>query len=363
MQANAAEILDSCSDFYAADGGARPNSGGTPFRQPCPAYPSAIGRKAPQERFSEESFRTCTSSGNAFLNSSTASPLPKRQQNSQHTTSLDVLAEPNYYSKRARTSSTRVFASHSSDDRGTIGMRQARARIALRLLIPPPASTLQVFQFIRWHVLGSFGTQSQSNVQRGFMGRSLFMSNSRWNLLRLTVAILSLGSVGGCGKSTKAGPPLFPTRVNLTPSSNTSVNSGATFGFTASAQTTAGTTLATTFTLYVQRYFGFECRSQRRGLCRPLGRRFHHLHPRGHRSGHGHGLRAESIKCSNLRIRPSRDRQHHRHRNSADWRPDSGALPLAGSVHDTGGARFQSGFRHHLLRRSFYLVRANTRLW
>jgi len=26
---------------YAADGGARPNSGGTPFRQPCPAYPFA----------------------------------------------------------------------------------------------------------------------------------------------------------------------------------------------------------------------------------------------------------------------------------------------------------------------------------
>ena len=74
------------------------------------------------------------------------------------------------------------------------------------------------------------------------------MSNSRWNLLRLTVAILSLGSVGGCGKGTKAGPPLFPTRVNLTPSSNTSVNLGATFSFTASAQTTAGTNLATTFT-------------------------------------------------------------------------------------------------------------------
>src|SRR5580698_8460227 len=42
----------------AADGGARPNSGGTPFRQPCPAYPSTKGRKAPQERFSEESLRT-----------------------------------------------------------------------------------------------------------------------------------------------------------------------------------------------------------------------------------------------------------------------------------------------------------------
>jgi hypothetical protein len=63
--------------------------------------------KAPQERFSEENFRTSTSSGNAFLNRSTASSLPVRQKSSQHTTSLDELAEPNYYSKRARTSSTR----------------------------------------------------------------------------------------------------------------------------------------------------------------------------------------------------------------------------------------------------------------
>jgi hypothetical protein len=80
------------------------------------------------------------------------------------------------------------------------------------------------------------------------MGRSLFMSNSRWNLLRWMVAILSLGSLGGCGKSTKAGAPLLPARVTLTPSSNTSVNLGTTFTFTASAQTAAGTTIATTFT-------------------------------------------------------------------------------------------------------------------
>jgi len=41
---------------YAADGGTRPNSGGAPFRQPSPAYPSTKGRKAPQEHFSEEKF-------------------------------------------------------------------------------------------------------------------------------------------------------------------------------------------------------------------------------------------------------------------------------------------------------------------
>jgi hypothetical protein len=31
---------------YAADGGARPNSEGTPFRQPCPAYPFARAKGA-----------------------------------------------------------------------------------------------------------------------------------------------------------------------------------------------------------------------------------------------------------------------------------------------------------------------------
>jgi hypothetical protein len=52
-------------------------------------------------------------SGNAFFNRFTASPLHfPAQKNSQHTASLDVLAEPNYYSKPVQTSSTRVFASH-----------------------------------------------------------------------------------------------------------------------------------------------------------------------------------------------------------------------------------------------------------
>ena len=98
---------------FAADGGARPNSGGTPFRQPCPAYPSTKGWKAPQERFSEECLRISTSSGNAFLYSSTASVAHNHARILQHTASLDVLAEPNYYSKLLQTSSTRVFASYS----------------------------------------------------------------------------------------------------------------------------------------------------------------------------------------------------------------------------------------------------------
>ena len=78
VQASAREILDSLKTF-AADGGARPNSGGTPFRQPCPAYPSTKGRKAPQERFSEEKSPNSLHPETHFSNS-TASCLPTRQQ-------------------------------------------------------------------------------------------------------------------------------------------------------------------------------------------------------------------------------------------------------------------------------------------
>jgi hypothetical protein len=74
------------------------------------------------------------------------------------------------------------------------------------------------------------------------------MGRSRSNLLCLAVAILSLWVVGGCGGGAKAGPPLFPGKVNLTPSNNLSVELGATFGFSASAQTTSGTNLAVTIT-------------------------------------------------------------------------------------------------------------------
>ncbi len=71
------------------------------------------------------------------------------------------------------------------------------------------------------------------------MGRSLSKA------LQLAVAILSLWSVSGCGGGSKAGPPLFPGRVNLTPATNTSLTLGGVLVFTASVQTASGTTLAT----------------------------------------------------------------------------------------------------------------------
>jgi hypothetical protein len=145
---NAGEILDSYIRLtFAADGGARPKSGGTPFRQPCPAYPSTIGRKAPQERFSEESFRNLTPSRNVFLYRSTASsPQQPAQKYSQHTASLDVLAEPNYYSKLMRTSSTRVFASHckaelANDFDGHSSALEERSETIGELSVPPLADS------------------------------------------------------------------------------------------------------------------------------------------------------------------------------------------------------------------------------
>jgi hypothetical protein len=68
------------------------------------------------------------------------------------------------------------------------------------------------------------------------------------NALRLLVAILSLWSFSGCGGGAKPGPPIFPGRVNLTPGGNTSLVLGGVLGFSASAQTSSGTNIATAFT-------------------------------------------------------------------------------------------------------------------
>ena len=57
---------------YAADGGAQPLSGGTPFRQLCPAYPSPGGRQR-RDCFSEGVPTPLHMSGNVYLNSSAAS--------------------------------------------------------------------------------------------------------------------------------------------------------------------------------------------------------------------------------------------------------------------------------------------------
>src|SRR6516164_4512578 len=82
---------------YAADGGARPNCGGTPFRQPCPAYPFARAKGA-AGAFQRGMFPNLTSIRKPYF--SKARPLrfcslTHARKKSRHTTSLDELAEPN----------------------------------------------------------------------------------------------------------------------------------------------------------------------------------------------------------------------------------------------------------------------------
>jgi hypothetical protein len=72
------------------------------------------------------------------------------------------------------------------------------------------------------------------------------MGRLRLNALWSAVAIFSLLSLSlsGCG-GTKAGAPIFPGRVSLSPATTSSLVLGATLNFTASAQTVSGTNIAT----------------------------------------------------------------------------------------------------------------------
>jgi len=66
--------------------------------------------------------------------------------------------------------------------------------------------------------------------------------------LRLSVIILSLWSISGCGGGSKAGPPLFAGKINMNPTATASVTLGGTLTFTAVVQTVSGTTLAVPIT-------------------------------------------------------------------------------------------------------------------
>ncbi len=74
------------------------------------------------------------------------------------------------------------------------------------------------------------------------------MGRLRSKALWVAVAILPLWSFSGCGGSKKAGTPIFPGRVTLTPGSNTSLALSSTLNFTASAQTSSGTNISTSIT-------------------------------------------------------------------------------------------------------------------
>ena len=74
------------------------------------------------------------------------------------------------------------------------------------------------------------------------MGR--FCSRGLWS----AIVIASFLSFAACGGGTKAGPPLFPGKVNLVPSTNISIVQGFTFLFSASAQSQSGTNLSVPIT-------------------------------------------------------------------------------------------------------------------
>jgi hypothetical protein len=122
-----------------------------------------IGRKAAQERFSEENFRNLatTYSTSPETHFSTALPQAFAElcENSWHTASLDELAEPNNYSNCNETSSTHLFASQCQagaiwlgrvagsafQGMAASGFRETRV---LCLLNRAAASTLNVFHSI-----------------------------------------------------------------------------------------------------------------------------------------------------------------------------------------------------------------------
>jgi len=74
------------------------------------------------------------------------------------------------------------------------------------------------------------------------MGR--FRSSGPW----LAIAILSLLGLPACGGGSKAGPPLFPGKITLTPGTPTSLQLGTMLIFTTAVQTASGTNLTTTIT-------------------------------------------------------------------------------------------------------------------
>ena len=69
----------------------------------------------------------------------------------------------------------------------------------------------------------------------------------RW-VIAVSLCSLFFLSLAACGAAHKAGPPLYPAKVNLIPGTNSSLALGGVINFTASVQTGTGTNLNTTIT-------------------------------------------------------------------------------------------------------------------
>lgn len=62
---------------------------------------------------------------------------------------------------------------------------------------------------------------------------------------RFAITLLCLVSIAGCGGGKKGGTPIYAGKININPTVNTSLALGGTLVFTASVQSTSGTTIAT----------------------------------------------------------------------------------------------------------------------
>ena len=183
------------------------------------------------------------------------------------------------------------------------------------------------------------------------------MGRLRSNVLRLAVAILSLWSFSGCGGGAKPGPPIFPGRVNLTPSGNTSLVLGGVLGFTASAQTSSGTNIATAFTftssdtsILTLAPNGVACAGHwdvNYTICTPGNS--------GPVQVTATALGASSVPTY-VFVHPPID--NITVTGVLARRPTgSGTLPLPEPVHDGRSSRLQPRRRHHRFGRPFHLVR------
>src|SRR5260370_192549 len=106
------------------------------------------------------------------------------------------------------------------------------------LLNPSPASTLKVF-----HSIERFAHRCNRVATRGCMGSLRFGS-----LAGTVVTVSFFFFLAACGGSKPPGPSPFPVKITLNPSSSTSLQVGATFVLSASAQNVSGGTLSPTFT-------------------------------------------------------------------------------------------------------------------
>jgi|HubBroStandDraft_6_1064221.scaffolds.fasta_scaffold11575_3 hypothetical protein len=135
VQANAGEILDSFSDFrcrrwHPANFRGRSVSSALP----CMSFHERVEGAAGTFQRGKVSV-LITAVRKRLSKASLQLRYTQSRKTSQRTASLDVLAEPNYYSKCIETSSTHVFASHLSKRFGR--GRNARKFGGVRISISP----------------------------------------------------------------------------------------------------------------------------------------------------------------------------------------------------------------------------------